>query len=252
MKISIITVCFNAEATIANCIRSVEEQSHGNREHLILDGASTDDTLTVANSMAGERTRVVSEPDEGVYFALNKAIQMASGDVIGFLHADDVFYSRDVLASVSRALESSETEGCYSDLIYVKQGAPDEVVRYWKSEPFQPGTFKRGWMPAHPTFYARKEVYEKYGDFDTTMKIGADWDFLYRIFEEHRIKTTYVPETWVRMSLGGMSNRNWRNIAQNNFETWKFIRKRIGFGPSLLFPPLKWAHRFRQFRRRPE
>lgn len=247
-KISIITACFNAEETIADCLKSVNSQTHPDIEHLIIDGASTDSTMQVIRKHCGESSNIVSEPDEGIYHALNKGIAMATGDVIGFLHADDVFGDDSVLQSVATTLETDSTAACYADLVYVKRDQIDVVVREWKSSPYVKGKFRRGWMPPHPTFYAKRSAYTSFGSFDTSLKIGADWDLLVRFLEIQNISASYVPEVWVRMRLGGTSNRSIRNIVKNNYETWNRFREYFGFLPSLLFPPLKWIHRLKQFR----
>lgn len=247
MKITVITVCLNAEKTIADCIQSVAGQSYMDVEHWIVDGGSTDNTLEIIEANQSQGMRVISENDDGIYAALNRGIKLASGEVIGFLNADDVFENADVLKSVAKTLAAPEVDGCYADLLYVRENDLSHVVRFWKSEPFEKGAFLKGWMPPHPTFYARATVYREIGGFRTDMRIGADWEFLLRFFEKEKRTARYVPETWVRMRLGGVSNRNIKNVLRNNFDTWRVCCAEFGFLPSLLFPIRKWIHRLKQF-----
>jgi len=188
MKITVITACYNSEKTISACVKSVQGQDYENVEHLIIDGASKDSTLEIVESLANETTRIVSEKDDGIYDALNKGVQHASGDVIGFLHADDVFASTNVLSQVADCLSDSSIDACYSDLVYVNPET-EATVRYWRSSEFKKGMFLSGWMPPHPTVYARKEVYDKLGVFNKGLPIGADWDLMVRFFEHGDIKT---------------------------------------------------------------
>ncbi len=225
----------------------MQRQTYANIEHLIVDGASTDSTLEVVERLAKDSTRIISEKDNGIYDALNKGIGMATGEVIGFLHADDAFESDTVLATIAGIMADSTVQACYSDLVYVQEDDDEKIVRNWQSSPFENGLFIKGWMPPHPTFYTRKSVYAKFGVFDTNLKIGADWDLLVRLLEIGKIETVYHPEVWVRMRLGGTSNRSFSNVLHNNVETWKQCCRYFGFFPSLLFPPRKWLHRLKQF-----
>ena len=252
MKITVITVCLNAEQFIADCLQSVANQSHPDVEHWIVDGGSTDGTLEIVETNRHPGMQVVSGRDGGIYEALNKGLGLATGEVIGFLNADDVFESERVLERVDATLADRQVDGCYADLVYVKQDDLTDVVRFWKSEPFCPGMFPKGWMPPHPTFYARKSVYEAMNGFDTSLRLGADWEFLLRFFEIEKRAARYVPETWVRMRLGGASNRSFRNVLRNNLDTWRVCRSFFGTWRSLLFPIRKWGHRLKQFFRKPE
>ncbi len=246
MKISVITVCWNAAATISNCIQSVRDQDYEDVEHWVIDGASTDGTLEQIRSLEHERLRWISEPDEGLYFAMNKGIAQATGDIIGFLNADDFYDHPTVLREVAEAMKDPAIDGVYSDLCYVDPEDEKRVIRFWRSEPFVPGSFRKGWMPPHPTFYARRSVYERFGGFDTRYNLGADWDLLMRLFEKERIPTKYVPSLWVRMRTGGVSNRNLKNILRNNWQCWRAF-SRNGLTPSPLFLLHKALHRLQQF-----
>lgn len=246
MKITVVTVCFNAGPTIGDCIQSVKDQTYPDVEHRVIDGGSTDQTMEIVQSHTREQLLAISEPDEGLYDAMNKGIAAASGDVIGFLNADDFYASPTVLETVAETLRDPELDGCYSDLEYVDAADPNRVIRYWRSEPHRPGLFRKGWLPPHPTFFARSAVYAEHGGFDTGFRIGADWDLLLRLFEIKRIRARYVPETWIRMRTGGESNRSLGNIARNNLECLRAFRK-YGLWPSPFYPVTKLSHRLRQF-----
>lgn len=247
MLVTVITVCRNSAAVIADCVRSVAAQDYPHVEHLIVDGASTDGTVEAFLSVGSERVRWLSEPDEGLYFALNKGLALASGEVIGFLHADDVFADSGVLGRLAAAFADPGCDACYGDLEYVSGDDPARVVRFWRAGRFEPGAFASGWMPPHPTFYARTSVYRDYGGFDTRFSIGADWDILFRLFEIKRIRAVYLPGVMVRMRLGGISNRSLKNIFSNNLQCLRSFRK-YGRRISLGYFAAKLRHRLAQFR----
>lgn len=253
MKITVITVCRNAATTLGACLDSVREQTHAEVEHWIIDGASTDGTAGLLAETARRHPglRVLSEPDTGLYDAMNKGLALATGDVVGFLNADDLFAHENVLGEVAAALADPTMDACHADLCYVRADEPSRIVRYWKSRPFRSGLFRLGWMPPHPTFYARRSVYEKHGGFDTRFRFGADWDLLLRLFEVARVSSVHVPSLWVRMRVGGVSNRSWGNIVKNNLECLRAFRK-YGLRPSPWYPFAKLAHRLPQLFLRPK
>lgn len=251
MKITVITVCFNSAATIADALRSVDEQTWPNIEHLVVDGGSTDDTLRIVAAHAKPWRHVTSAPDLGIYDAMNKGIRAATGDVIGLLNSDDFMASNDVLQQVSAALASSEVDACYGDLCYVSKNDPTKVIRYWRSSPFTPGLFARGWAPPHPTLYVRREIYERFGGFDLAYPIAADLDLMARFFEVHCVRSRYVPEVFVRMRTGGASNRSVFSIAKQNREIWHALRKHGLAGSMVAFVLRKLASRMKQFTARP-
>lgn len=215
-KITIITVVRNAAQTIAHALNSVASQDYPNVEHLILDGASTDGTLEIITQFASKHAYISfeSKPDKGMYFALNEGIKKASGEIIGFLHADDFFQSPDVLSHIAHHAEG--VEGVYGDLVYVDPKNIEKVRRFWQSSPYQRGAFKKGWHPPHTALFLKKNVYEQYGGFDTSLKLGNDVELMMRFFEKHHIKTRYIPKVLVCMRLGGISNRSIKNIIQQN------------------------------------
>ncbi|MEM8678739.1 MAG: glycosyltransferase family 2 protein [Planctomycetota bacterium] len=246
MKVSVITVCFNPGPALADCVASVRRQDYPNVEHWIVDGGSTDGTVARLEQLAAEddKLRWVSEPDEGLYDAINKGLARASGDVVGLLHADDFYASHDVISDVMEAMADPAVDACYADLMYVDAEDTTIVKRNWKSEPFRPGMFLNGWLPPHPTFYARKRVYEELGSFDTQFRIGADWDLLLRFMEVHQIRTRYVPHTWVKMRVGGVSNRSLKNMWHNHQECLRAFKK-YGIKPKPWFVVTKYLHRLK-------
>lgn len=215
-------------------------------EHIIVDGASSDSTLAIVKQFH-HVTKVISEPDNGIYDAMNKGLSVATGDIVGFLNADDFYVDDTVLTQVAKVFEDSSIQACYADLIYVDQNDTSRVIRYWKSEDFKPGLFKQGWMPAHPTFFVRKEVYERLGGFNLELKIAADFELLFRFIEQHRIKTIYTPKVFVKMRLGGTTNKNLSNIVKQNREIILTLKQQHSNFSLLSFIANKSLSRLKQF-----
>ncbi len=232
MKVSIITVAYNSAATIVDTLRSVAQQTHPDIEHLVIDGASRDGTLGILAAHAAPWRRVFSEPDRGIYDAMNKGLRLASGEVIGFLNSDDFYASPDSLATIAQAFADPAIDVCYGDLCYVRPGQVTSVVRYWRSAPFEPQLFLQGWCPPHPTFYVRRAVFERCGVFDLHYRIASDVEFMMRLLEVHAVRASYLPHLLVRMRTGGVTNRSWRNIVRQNREIWQALQ-RHGLRPSL-------------------
>ena len=251
MKISVITVCFNAQNTIDHTLRSVRDQTHDPIEHIIIDGCSTDGTLQVVEAEGKHVAMIVSEKDKGIYDAMNKGIALATGDVIGFSNADDFYPSPDVLAMVAAAFESSGADCCYGDLCYVQQDDVSKIVRYWRSKPFASGMFGRGWCPPHPTFFVRREVYARLGGFDLSFKIAADFELMARYLEAEHISSHYIPKVLVNMRLGGTTNRSLSNIFKQNMEIRRALSKIGGQSSLISFLFNKLLIRAFQFVRRP-
>lgn len=252
MKISIITVCFNSAKTIGDTLRSVREQTYKNIEHIIVDGGSTDSTLAVVVTEGAHVAKIVSEKDKGIYDAMNKGIALATGDVIGFINADDFYASSSVLATVAAAFEKSKASSCYGDLCYVSQSDPSRVVRYWRSNSFVPMSFESGWCPPHPTFFVHRSVYEKLGGFDLDFKIAADFELMARYLESARISSFYMPDVLVKMRLGGTTNKSLGNIWKQNVEIRKALNK-LGLRFSVFkFVLPKLVSRAMQFVKRPD
>jgi glycosyltransferase len=224
MKISIITASYNNCGTIEDTILSVLSQTYPYIEYILVDGGSTDGTVDVIKKYDTAVTKWISEPDNGIYHALNKGLAMASGDVIGYIHADDVLHDYFTVAAVAQVFQSRQCHAVYGDLVYVARQDVQNVVRFWKSCPFHPKLLRKGWMPPHPTLFVRKEAYEKYGNFNTDLHISADYDLVLRFFGQPEFKSVYLPRIFVRMRMGGISNRNFRNILRKSIEDYKTMR----------------------------
>lgn len=247
MKVSIITATNNSEITIEDCIKSILSQNYLNIEFIIIDNNSSDSTLNIIDRyrLKNKSIRLISESDNGLYEALNKGIKNASGDIIGFLHSDDLFYDCNSVFDVVSCFEGNKYDGVFGDLQYVKKENTNKVIRMWKGCEFQPKLLKRGWMPAHPTLFLKKYVYEKYGKFDTSYKISADYDFMLRILKIKSLKFSYLPKCITKMRVGGASNRNIKNIIQKTMEDYKAVKSNnIGGFFSIL---LKNISKIKQF-----
>jgi glycosyltransferase involved in cell wall biosynthesis len=224
LKISIITITYNSEATLADTIESVVNQTYPNIEYIIIDGGSTDKTLSIVESYKDKIFKVVSEKDHGLYDALNKGIAMASGDVIGMIHSDDFYTGNDVIEKIARAISESDADAAYADLYYVDKNDTALIFRKWKSGQYKHGMFLNGWMPPHPTFFAKKECYKKFGSFNMSLVSAADYELMLRFIHKHRIKLAYLPEFIIKMRVGGKSNVSLKNRIRANQEdrkAWK-------------------------------
>ncbi len=247
MKISIVTVCLNAADTIRDAVESVAAQSHPEIEHIVIDGGSTDGTLDLLKSSNGRISRLVSEKDEGLYDAMNKGAGLCTGEVIGFLNADDVYASDRVISKVAPCFEESSIGACYGDLEYVARSDTSKIQRRWTSGEFRPGSFAEGWAPPHPAFFVRRERFADSGGFDLRFRVAADNDLMMRLLEVERIKCAYIPEVFVKMRSGGASNRSLRNILQGNLEIWRALNEN-GLNPRLFsFLAGKAAFKARHF-----
>ncbi len=218
MKISIITVAYNSVATIADTLASVAAQTHPDLEHIVVDGASTDETLAVLRERGGHVARLISEPDGGIYDAMNKGLALATGDFIGFLNADDILAMPNTVEVIARAAAMPGTSAVYGDLVYVRQDRPDELLRYWRSGSFSPTRLRFGWMPPHPTFYVSRSLLSQLGGFDTSLRIAADYDFMLRCLRDPDLHACYIPEVLVKMRMGGVSNRSLGAMLQKSRE----------------------------------
>lgn len=229
VSISVITAVYNNRATIADALDSTLSQSYPFVESLVIDGASSDGTLEILDRYKNRLSFVASEPDNGLYDALNKGIDKASCDVIGFMHSDDIFGDRDVLARVALAFTNPAVQAVYGDLLYVSKNNPNIVVRYWRAGTFSLRRLGWGWMPPHPTLYMRRSLYERFGRFDTRFLIAADYDHILRVFSEPGLNPVYIPSVLVKMRLGGSSNRSLSNIIHKTREDYIAL-KRNGVG----------------------
>ena len=224
MKITVITIAYNAAATIEATIQSVINQDYKNLEYIIVDGASKDETLNIVHKYDSHISKIVSEPDAGVYDAMNKGLNLASGDVIAILNADDTYANPHVLSRVIEALETSGADTCYGDLIYVDRINPDKTTRTWISGAYKKQAFLNGWMPPHPSFFAKRQLYLDYGVFNTQLRTSADYELMLRFLFRYNATTVYINEVIVKMKVGGQSNASLRNRIKANQEdrlSWK-------------------------------
>ncbi|MDC1002718.1 glycosyltransferase family 2 protein [Candidatus Pelagibacter sp.] len=225
MKISVITVTYNCSEVLNDCITSVKNQSYKNIEHLVIDGGSSNDTMKLLRANQHHFTVLVSEPDYGIYDAMNKGIKLAKGDVIGFLNSDDFYNNNDVLLKVANLFKSdANLNACYADLVYTDKVNTSKIIRYWKPGEFIFGSFSKGWSPPHPTLFVRKSIYERIGCFNLKYKISSDVDLMMRLLEVHKIRVRYIPELWIRMRLGGLSNKNFKNILKQNLDVLRALK----------------------------
>jgi glycosyltransferase involved in cell wall biosynthesis len=247
MKISIITVTFNSVQYLKNCIESVLNQEYRNLEYIIIDGKSTDGTVEIIENFGNRIEQFISEPDYGIYDAMNKGINLATSDVIGILNSDDVYQDTQVLSDVMACFENDpELDILYGNLVYVKSDDLNKVVRKWKSCPSYTNFFENGNVPPHPTLFVRSQVYQIAGLFDLEYKLAADYEFMLRIFKKHNFKSYYLNRSMVKMRLGGATNKNYKNIISGNKEillSWK----KNGLNIPFRLIPLKIIKRLNQF-----
>ena len=237
-KVSVITVVLNGRDFVQSAVDSVLEQIYPDIEYIVKDGGSTDGTIDVLRRYEG-RLRLICGRDKGMYDALNRGIAEATGDIVAFLHADDFYVTRDVISHMVKAMEATGAEVGWGDLLYVDRNDTERVIRRWKSSPYAPGKFLRGWHPPHPTFFVRKSVYERCGVFRTDLPIAADYELMLRVLERYRVSGCYVPETVVTMRLGGRSNRPqailWKSRIQDA-RAWSLNGLRGGALATVLKP----------------
>ena len=225
MKVSIITSAYNNVLTLEDSIKSILGQSYDDIEHIIIDGGSTDGTTSVIEKYSDSIAHWVSEPDKGIYYALNKGIECSTGDIIGFLHADDYYANDEVIENVVSKMIEHNVDGCYGDLQYISRDNTEKIIRHWKASPYKDGCFHKGWMLPHPTFFVKKEIYNKYGKFNTDYRIAADYELMLRFIEKNRISIHYIPEVLVKMRVGGLSNKNLSSILQKTSEDLRVCKE---------------------------
>ena len=217
MKITIITVCYNSVSHIEDAINSVANQDYKEIEHIVIDGNSNDGTQEVLQKYSGKIAHWISEPDNGIYDAMNKGIKIASGEVIGILNSDDFYFDNQVISKVVEAFTDQQIDAVFGDLIFVDPNNLDRIVRTYSSNRWHPEKFAKGYMPAHPTFFVKRKYYEKYGLFETDYKIAADYEMLIRLLYVHKLNYTYLPLKMVKMRKGGVSSNGIKsNITLNN------------------------------------
>lgn len=217
MKISIITATYNSAQTLGYTIESVIRQTYPDIEYIIVDGASTDDTQQIVKRYEPQlrgKMKWLSEKDHGIYDAMNKGIQMATGDIVGILNSDDYFTSDDIIEQMASAFHDESIDAVYGDIHFIRNGQPDKCIRYYSSKRFSPVWLRFGFMPAHPSFYCRRKIFKKAGLYKTDYQIGSDYEMMVRLFMKHHIKARYLPIDFVTMRTGGASTRNVRSRLQ--------------------------------------
>lgn len=245
MKLSVVTVCRNAAATIGRTIDSFLRQDHPDKQLLVIDGASTDDTAAVARRYACDQLTVFSEPDLGLYDAMNKGLARFDGEAVGFLNADDRFHDAGALSAIAEALEAADI--CYGDLDVVAAERGDQVVRRWRSRTWRRGDFRCGWMPPHPTFYCRRAVVDRVGGFDLGYRLAADYDFMLRALELTDFPSARIGRVLVDMGAGGLSDGGIGARLRHNLEALASRRRWLGAGLvdyALIAKPLGKASQF--------
>jgi len=228
VKVSVVTVSFNAGRTIGHTLESFCAQRHPERELVVVDGGSTDETLAIVRSFEAEPIRLISEPDRGLYDAMNKGLRLFTGEAVGFLNADDRYQDPDVLGDIAAGLDGVDI--VYGDLDFVDSHDNGRVVRTWRSQPWRAGAFRAGWMPPHPTFYVRRAVVEAVGEFDRSMKISADYDYMLRAMELNGFSSRFLPRVMVRMLTGGASTAGVSSYLRGNLEALRARRRWLGAG----------------------
>lgn len=217
MKVSIITACLNSSETVKDCLNSVKKQSHFDIEHIIIDGGSKDETLDIIKETS-DNCLVFSSEDKGIYDALNKGINQASGDIIGILHSDDFFAYSEVINEIVNEFKNKNCDGVYADLDYVDRSEKEKITRSWVSGIYKEGLMQQGWMPPHPTLFLKREVYQKYGTFRLDLSHAADYELMLRFIEKYKITLSYLPSKIVKMRVGGLSNRSIKDRLIANHE----------------------------------
>ncbi len=239
MKVSVITAVLSNRRYLSDAIESVLGQTHADIEYIIVDGGSTDGTIELVQSYGDKIDKFISEKDKGVYYALNKGIAMASGEVIALLHSDDFYVNRFVISQVVEAFEQQKCDAVYSNLYYVSNNNKDKIIRTWNAGIYKQDSFYYGWMPPHPAFFAKREVYQKYGAFNTELKFAADYELMLRFILKRHIHICYLPKYFIKMRVGGASNRSMGNRLKANIEdrkAWKINQMKPRLFTLLLKP----------------
>lgn len=250
MRVTVITVCLNSAKTIADTLRSIYHQTYAEIEHIVIDGGSTDDTIKIIREFANSNTVFVSEPDQGIYDAMNKGLNLATGEIVGFLNSDDFYADTRVLEMVVDEFKSDVIDACYGDIIFTSRNNPKKIKRYWRPGEFDKKKFAYGWMPPHPTLFVKSSIYRDVGFFNLKYKIQSDFDMAIRLFLLRTLKISYIPEILVIMRLGGASNSSLLNILKGNVEAANAVTdNNLFFGPWFII--LKIFNKLPQYFRRP-
>lgn len=249
-RISLITVCYNSEATLAETLKSVSNQTVLPFEHIVVDGGSVDGTCDILAHWGGHPLKWSSQPDHGIYDAMNRGLTRATGDVVGFINADDVFADNLALAAISDTMEHSRSDAVFGNLVYVAKNDPRRIIRFWDASGFAPTAFRHGVMPPHPTLYMRRSRILSHGGFRLDLDMASDFEFCVRHFVRHRLSYRHIPRILIKMRLGGESNKSWRNILHQNLCIQRALRLNR-LSPHPLYPLLKTLDKGRQFIAKP-
>ena len=245
MKASIITVSYNSESTIEQTIQSVISQSFDDLEYIIIDGGSTDGTLDIIKKYRSRIDTVVSEPDRGVYDAINKGITRTTNEVVGLLHADDIFENEETISAIMKPfIENDAIDMVYGNIAYFKSD-PNSIERIWKNRSHYETYFEDGFVPPHPALFVRKRLYDRIGLYVDDFVLASDYEFMFRALKIHKVNSFYLDKNIVNMRLGGLSTRSWKNIIKGNMEVYKSWR-RNGLWPPLMFWPKRILYKLRQ------
>lgn len=249
MKVSIITITYNSEPTLKDTIESVINQTYKNIEYILIDGGSTDETLSIIKSYGNKISTLISEKDNGLYDALNKGISLATGDVIGILHSDDFYTNNHVIQHIVSSFSNSPVDAVYADLYYVDKINTNQIHRKWKAGIYKEGMFFNGWMPPHPTFFVKRSIYETCGNFNLNLTSSSDYELMLRFIHKHKIKLAYLPEFIIKMRIGGKSNVTLKNRIKANKEdrlAWKLNNVKPYFYTLYLKPLRKIIQLFKK------
>jgi len=225
VKVSVITACYNRAQSIAAALDSVASQTYRDIEHVVVDGGSTDGTLELISARGGSIAKLITGPDRGIYDALNKGLAASTGDLIGFLHSDDVYAGSDVIQTVVEQAQTRSLDALYGDVVFVRADEPNRVVRRYSSRRFRPSRISWGWMPAHPSLFVCKRLFERFGAFKTDYAIAGDFEFIARIFARPSFNYGYLPKVLVKMRMGGISTQGWRSTLRLNKEVLRACRE---------------------------
>ena len=221
IKTSIVTTVYNNRQFIESAIKSVLGQSYKNIEHIVVDGGSKDGTTEIINQYKDKIAKFISERDRGIYDGMNKGLKLATGEIIGTLNSDDIYADSNVVETVIKTMTDKNVDVCWGNLVYVDKDNTDKIIRFWKSSEYQKNKFKMGWMPPHPTFFVRRQIYEKYGIFNLDFKIAADYELMLRFLEKYKVSSCYIDKVLVKMRIGGESNKRIINILKANLESYR-------------------------------
>ncbi len=245
MKVSIITCVLNNSKTIKDTIESVHSQIYIDKEHILIDGGSNDETLNIIEKNNNKNLNLFSSKDEGIYYAINKGINLCSGQIVGILHSDDFYNNEKVISDIVETFKKTNADLVYGDLEYVSKKSPHKIVRNWKAGKFNKFNLKKGWMPPHPTVFVKKDIFYKIGKYNTEYKISSDYDFLIRALSNESIKKQYIEKILVKMRVGGKSNKSIKNIINKSLEDFIIIKKnKIGGILTLLNKNYSKLHQF--------